>query len=628
MPGTSTTAVNGDEATAPRIPFERSFRPLSFAIVCAMAVFSFVVLAVAIHRLWAGVGHGLDLTDEGLYLRSADAPGPGYAYAGLSGAYLHPLFRLAGYDVATFRALGIIVLSVAALVLSYGLRRALAGNLTAAPGLRLAELLTRICLDIALVAGAVTYYSLFLLTPSYNWLTLVGVLVCGAGVLALLGPERGSQWDLVDPAIVAFGSFLALMGRPTAGVGLWVVSVGVVLTTSARPFRQRLVALGVLSAVTVALGLFHLAFVTGWSDSLDILRQTAYFAQNDVGGHDLHSLRLATAHQMALIGPGVSAQVGVLPLLGLSVLFARLAAPRFREMVAGVLGAAIVAIVAMRVWSRGGFGGAHTAMRMLPFAGFALLFTAAIVFAAAVALKLLPGSETSRRVVLVRSGRILAAGVFFVVSAGLYSFSSNNGIVYQLWGGFGILAVATILLVAAGLGRAALPVTAATMAAVCSVAAFSTIGRGAGGPYRMAPLAESTVRTQVTGRGATLKLSPESAAALNSLRFNAVAAGWQTGMPLVDLTPFNPGIGYLLDARPPTTILVGRSPKVIRWALALQDQTVFHETWLLVPPKPQPQLRAVVNVLGRSFPADYQRVAAINYPFDPYPFELWRPRSP
>jgi hypothetical protein len=67
---------------------------------------------------------------------------------------------------------------------------------------------------------------------------------------------------------------------------------------------------------------------------------------------------------------------------------------------------------------------------------------------------------------------------------------------------------------------------------------------------------------------------------------------------------------------------------VIRWALAQQDQAVFHNTWLLVPPNPQPQLRAVVHVLGRSFPADYQRVAAINYPSDPYPFELWRPRSP
>jgi len=524
--------------------------------------------------------------------------------------------------------LGIIVLSIAALVLSYGLRRALAGNLTAAPSLRLAELLTRICLDIAIVAGAVTYYSLFLLTPSYNWLTLVGVLVCGAGVLALLGAERASRWDLVDPALVAFGSFLALMGRPTCGVGLWVISLALVLLASLRPFRRRLVALGMLMAVTLALGLFHLAFVTGWSDSLEILRRTAYFAQNDVGGHDLRSLRATTVHQIALIGPGVLAQVGLLPLLGLSVLFARVAAARFRDMVAGVLGAASVAIVALRVWSRGGFGGAHTAMRLLPFAGFALLFTAAIVFAAAVALKLLPGSQSSRRAVLVRSGRILAAGVFFVLSAALYAFSSNNGIVFQLWGGFGILAIATILLVAAGLGRAALPVTAATMAAVCSVAAFSTIGRGAVGPYRMAPLAESTVPTQVSGRGATLKLSPESAAALNSLRSNAIAAGWRTGMPLVDLTPFNPGIGYLLNARPPTTILVGRSPKVIRWALAQQDQAVFHNTWLLVPPNPQPQLRAVVHVLGRSFPADYQRVAAINYPSDPYPFELWRPRSP
>jgi len=188
-----------------------------------MAVFSLVVLAVAFHRLWAGVGHGLDLTDEGLYLRSADAPGPGYAYAGLSGACLHPLFRLAGYDVATFRALGIIVLSIAALVLSYGLRRALAGNLTAAPSLRLAELLTRICLDIAIVAGAVTYYSLFLLTPSYNWLTLVGVLVCGHVLGLVLAHDRSVSLFRGAASLRSQYAMLTLMVIYTCG-GLYLLS--------------------------------------------------------------------------------------------------------------------------------------------------------------------------------------------------------------------------------------------------------------------------------------------------------------------------------------------------------------------------------------------------------------------
>jgi hypothetical protein len=611
------------------VPVGRSLDLIPLAAGCAGALFALVVLAVTFHRLWAGVGHGLDITDEGLYLRSADALGPDYAYAGFSGAYLHPVFRLAGYNVATLRALGIILLSGAALVLSCGLRRALAGSLTVAPGdSRFLGLLTRICLHIAVVSGAVTYYSLFLVTPSYNWLTLVGTLLAGGGVLALLAPERGTRWDLADPALFGCGCFLALMGRPTAGVGLWVIGVTMVLATSTRPFRRRLFALGVLITVTLALGVFHLLFVTGWSDSLDIARRTAYMAQNDVGGHDLRSLRAATVRQLGLIRPGVSAQVGALPLLGLSVLLARVAPARHRAVVAGLLGSASVAVVALRIWREGGFGGAHTATLKLPFAGFALLFTAAAVFAAAVALQLLPGSETARRDVLVRSWRVLTAGAFFVLAAGLYAFSSNNGIVGQLWGGFGILAVAALVLVTGGLGPAALPVTAATMAAVCSVAAFSTISRGAVAPYRMAPMAESTVRTQVSDRGATLKVSPETAAALTSLRAQALAGGWRAGLPLVDLTPFTPGVGYLLGARPPTTILLGRAPKVMRWALERQDRAVFHDAWLLIHPGvTTPEQLGVVDVLGRSFPHDYERVAAISYPFGPYPLELWRPRT-
>lgn len=629
MPKRSATAEGGDVPNASRSRLGRGFDSVSFVIAAAGAVVSLLMLAEALHRLWAGVGHGLDITDEGLYLRSADTLGPDYAYAGFSGAYLHPLFRLAGYDVATFRALGIILLGVSGLVLSYGFRRALASNLATVPGdSHVVDTMTRVCLDVAIVCGAETYYSLFLLTPSYNWLTLVGVLVCGAGALALLGPERGSRRDLADPALVAFGSFLALMGRPTAGVGLWVIGVTLLLAASARPFRRRLFALGVLTAVTFAVGVFHLVFVTGWSDSLDIARRTAYFAQNDVGGHDLRSLGTSTVRQLALIGPGVSAQVGVLPLLGFSVLFAGWAPARLRGAVAGALGAASVAVVAWRVWAVGGFAGAHDAVLLLPFAGFALLLTAAIVFASAVALQWLSGPRAARGDVLVRAARFLAAGAFFVFSAGLYTFSSNNGVVYQLWGGFGILAIATILLVTSGLGRAALPVTAATMAAVCGVAAICTISGGAAAPYRMAPMAASTVPTRVSDRGAILNLSPASAEALTTMRSKALSGGWRAGMPLIDLTPFHPGIGYLLNARPPTTILIGRSPQVMRWALRQQDEAVFHDAWLLTQSSTTPRQLAVIGVLDRSFPVDYQRVAAVSYPPDPLPLELWRPRTP
>jgi hypothetical protein len=586
-----------------------------------------VLLAAAFHRLWSGVGHGIDVTDEGLYLRSADAPGTGYAYVGLSGAYLHPVFRLAGYDVSGFRALGIILLSGAALVLSYGLARALAGGLEETPGTPGLGLLTRVCLHVAAVAGAVTYYSLFLLTPSYNWLTLVGVLLCGGGVLALLAPERGSRWDLVDPALVAMGSLLALMGRPTAGVGLWLLGAALVLAVSARRFRRRLVALGALAGFTVAFGVLHLLFVTGWSDSLTIARRTVYFSQHDVGAHSPGALIASSLDQLKVIGPGVTAMVGALPLIGLSVLLARLAPIRFRSRIAGLLGAASVGLVAWWVWTHHGFGGGRSAKLTLPFAGFALVLTAATVFVAATALRLLPGSGTARRDVLVRSGRFLATGVFFVLCAGLYTFSSNNGIVYQLWGGFGILAVAALLLLAGGVGRPALPVAAATMAVACGMAALSVFGQAAASPYRTAPVARSTVPIQVSGRGATVKASPEYAAALTSLRSQAVAGGWRPGTPLVDLTPFHPGVGYLLDARPPTTIMIGFSPSVMRWALRQQDLAVFHDAWLLIEPPAARGRLAVVDVLGRRFPADYQRVAAITYPLRHYRLELWRPRT-
>jgi hypothetical protein len=169
---------------------------------------------------------------------------------------------------------------------------------------------------------------------------------------------------------------------------------------------------------------------------------------------------------------------------------------------------------------------------------------------------------------------------------------------------------------------------AGTLAVVCASVALTVLGQASRSPYDTPPVAQDTTRITVSGHGATMLTSPDYAAALESLRSQAVAGGWKAGTPLIDLTPFFPGIGYMLDARPPTTIMTGFAPEVAAWSLAQQDRAVFRDAWVLVKANNAPRPLKSLSVLGRTFPDDYVMVASVEYPLGHIELELWRPSTP
>ncbi len=525
---------------------------------------------------------------------------------------------------------GAVLLVIVALATSAGVRRALAGGFGDLHGLAVpVTTLDRVCLDLAIVSATLTYYGIFLLTPSYNWMTLIGVLLAAAGLLPLLGVEQRRRHELTAAILLALGCFLALMGRPTSGVGLALLAAVLVLLASPRPFFRRVVPLLISAVVLIICGLVHLVFFVGWADSLAITRRTQYFATHDVGGHSFGQLIQQSVHQLGLVPHGVFRMVGPAPLLGLLPLVALVVPVGRRSRLVGTLGAIAVLAVGVTIALRNGFGGGPRVYLTLPYAGIALLITSTLVLISSVITSLASANYVPRRAIALRAARAVAAGGFLAAGAILYAFSSSNGLVNQMWGAFGIFAVACIVLLVGSLGPMHVPIVAAVMALVCGMAAWSALTEGANAGYRTAPVAESTVSTQVSSRGATLSLGPEYSQALNTLRTGATAAGFTPGTPLVDLTPFSPGIGYLLGSLPPTTIMLGYSAEVAEWALAQQDQQKWHDAWVLVDSGDARSLpTSVLSTLGRSFPDDYERVASATWPIKPAEhLELWRPKA-
>ena len=171
--------------------------------------------------LLKNAGRGFDITDEGYYLLSASHPGD--VLAPTNGFFFLPaagLLDVVGGDITAFRRIGILLLLAASILVGNGLRTCLQTMTGRALGARSAWLG-------ALMIGALGYYTIGILTPSYNLLTLLGILLAyGCLLHGIEGPPRRRVVWLIGAGIAT--TFTLVSKWPSgivlaAGLSAWLI---------------------------------------------------------------------------------------------------------------------------------------------------------------------------------------------------------------------------------------------------------------------------------------------------------------------------------------------------------------------------------------------------------------------
>ncbi|MDR3153643.1 MAG: hypothetical protein LBW85_05065 [Deltaproteobacteria bacterium] len=122
-------------------------------------------------------GAGIDFSDEGYYLFYITNPRD-YAYASTLFGYLYaPFFRLFGEDMALLRAFSALTLAASAFLLFAAVFRVIRGL----------PLKASLALATAASASCASFYTLWIPTPSYNSLNLLGLAVTASGMALSLG---------------------------------------------------------------------------------------------------------------------------------------------------------------------------------------------------------------------------------------------------------------------------------------------------------------------------------------------------------------------------------------------------------------------------------------------------------
>jgi hypothetical protein len=584
---------------------------------------------------------GLDITDEGLYLMAADPPSLDAQWGFPWGWHTGALFRLVGYDIATFRTLGALILVLAGGWLGWAAARC---AVVLSPSGDRSILLARATAVVGAVTGAtgsLLYYHGLLRTPSYNWVNLVGILLASAATASWAtrsvirnGPSsdwRGWAWGLVS----GFGMFVTLPAKPSTFPQLLVAGVAFLgFTIGWRPALRS----GLIAGVSVV-GYVAVAVLTGlWP------REFVTVLERAVGAPKGFDQTLSGAVENVFILPVefeyrvLEARPLILPVLaivGIVVLgvamFRRVSSSWVRGVGFGLVVLGAFGSLAVQYWS---FPSLYPqellVLRPIVTAGLLLLVaTAAVAY------------TSPRRVVADGTGsrrRLWPLVVYLTSLPFIFGFGSSHGAY-----GMATAAAGVLFVVAVALSVRVSPVrmrgaVMGTILLLTLATVAGSLAQSAARPFRIPPVDENTTGLVATSRGSSVLVDGDLAAVITSLRQQADDHGWVSGTPMVGLAwKQAAAIPLLLGASLPTTLMTtlmgweGSADLLTYNAEQDAGSYRYDEAWLLTSRtaslRPDSRVEVAANtdalsrVTGRPFPAGYQCVAAAGS------FLLWKPTS-
>lgn len=590
--------------------FQRSF--ISDVLFLCIAV----VVLVNYVLLFRSAFHGLDISDEGMYLLSVSNVSERTSFHNPFGDYTGLLYSLSFQKVWLFRITGFLALALTGTYLSSAVSRFLPPEVS--NSIRGSVILS------GLLVGPF-YYSIGILTPSYNWLNLLCIAVGLGAILHILLPlPELPRYQLVHIALLAMAVWVGSFAKITTGLGiiLLFLILSVFLRSPRRHSYERL--LTVFGFITLYAFMHHLLIsdlkivlekISRGQEALEILdpRYSVSLA--------LESFRAGSIHWLSnLVGGRLIWPLLIAGALGLIFRFKQ---AKFFQRVEFQMAVLILPFVPFLISvTDGNWSGVVARYNDQMWAVTQLLSLSLLLMMVDAGLR----------------GRfpfsILICATFLLGGPVLYAFGSNNGFVEQITGATGIIGIAAITLM-----TSLRFIRISTLSVIClclAIGALITTVNSSQDPYRQAPIAQQSVRIEIAPGSGRLYVEKTFAEDLTSLRGQLEKANWKSRTPILDFTQYSAGVVYALDGMQPETVIptVGGMPGVnalAEWSFDYisehDNKNIWGNAWLLFPSErnlnscqfcPDP---SVLQKLNRLFPQDYVIVAASRN------FRIYKPRD-
>lgn len=579
---------------------------LAISVVASLSLLGWVMLRCQ---------SGFDFTDEGFYLNVISEPWIYRQSTSQFGFVYHPLFRLVGGDIVLLRQANVFVVFVIACVLCFVVLRSVSNHRN---NVGISQRIGVIGTALVAGAGSLSFFDLWLATPSYNSLTLQSLMLAAIGVL-LAGPEL-SRTSLVGWILVGIGGGFAFLAKPPSAAMLGCL-VAVYLAAS-KKLRLR----GVSISVAVAILFLVVSALAIDGSLIDFVRR--FFSGLNM------SARLGAGNGLTDIlrwdGIHLSREqkfnfgyLFIATFVSASLSFAANGLAQFGALlIAIVISGMVIATIA------GGLSPKISYESFQPVQFFSVSF--GITLAAVIS----PIRSYERL-----SRNTFALIFFFATLPYAYAFGTGNNYwsaaaragLFWFLAGFVICAA---FAEANTLWRQWIP--AAAMALLVSTGVLYSAMES---PYRQAqPLHRQTIAIEIIPGKSRLFLSDEAATYIRALQQLSIANDFRAGTPVLDLTGASPGSLYAMRARPlGFAWLFGGYPGSTDFLrAALDDETceAIAVSWVLTEPSaPAKFSHEMLRQFGIDIATHYVNVGSISSTrsFSPQNFEhhLLKPvRSP
>jgi hypothetical protein len=215
----------------------------------------------SIATIFWGADRCLGLGDEGIYLLSARYPDEVQQHVSSVYIYTGYLFRMASFDPAGFRLLGLILVCISVSIFWLGFYTFLFELYPRAKTIKY----FRLCSLLFIELGALLHYQWFYMTPNYN--TLIGVAISISTGSMLWGFAQTGNWRENKKSIIFAFSFgglgigLALFTKFPAGFCMLLLYLSVIVLWRAIEQYQRIILATAVFAGIFVWGAWHFIFV-------------------------------------------------------------------------------------------------------------------------------------------------------------------------------------------------------------------------------------------------------------------------------------------------------------------------------------------------------------------------------
>lgn len=553
-----------------------------------MCVLSLVVMTYALIFM----GHGFDFTDEAYYIIWIKNPFY-YDYSNTQFGFVYfPLFHFLGQDLHLMRVANIVLTYGTGLILSYVTLRELDG--------RQHFIFLGLAQATAISTLSVAFLFWLPLSPSYNTLSLQALMLTAIGLLR--ASKDMSRASVAGWILIGVGGWLTFMAKISTAAVLGPLVVLVVLLSGRWSLRGL-----AISTITSTLLLVISAYAIDGSltSFLDRIRLAVEISGMAGAGYSLAEILRLDGIDLTAPDWIIAIATGAMLLLA-GALSRRPSAPVVGLGLAMALFCSLItALILLRVVPSSWDIGLSARAILLVFPATSIVLALPTLFRLARA----PEGGETRTTVL----RNYALGLGFMALPLIYAFGSNNNY-WKLAGDACIFWALGAMLFAARSGavrrdRHLIPYTL-----LAPVLALFFLQHGLAKPYRQPePLWTNNRQVALGNPSHSLTLSSDFAAYIEEAQSGAKAAGFQPGMPMIDLSGQSPGLLFALGARnvgyPWLSGGYPGSTEIVKAALERVDCKDLAQSWVLLE-RTGPRMvdSSVLSVFGADVEEDFDIV--------------------